>query len=198
MMRNYDELLMQCKELGLTWKETRRKSKRPLIEALQKHFIKENDVEMTPGLAFRLNMESPMLAKLITGLKNNEIDEIYSNKMWVFDTKHNGLRMTVHNNYGNFFEVFSRNESVTDFLPVPYGKKIYWGEDPVYPEEQFTLDCEVVSSNPNILTKLGGMSTETELQAIAALLALNIEESLAIQKELTNTCGPSPRARSSF
>jgi len=139
---------------------------------------------MTPGLKFRLDMESPMLAKLIKHLKNSEITSIYESKNWVFDTKHNGLRMTVHNTFGNYMECFSRNESVTDFLPVSYGHKMYWGEKPVFPTRTFVIDCEVVSSNPNIVSKLGNLATETELQAIAALLALNTEESLAIQKEL--------------
>lgn len=179
--------MQQCKELGLEWTPTRRKSKQPFIDALQAHYLVANKVPLTKGLKFRLSMKSPMLARIVTDLKPSEINYLYESDNVVFDKKHNGLRMIVsHFDNENWIEVYSRNLSVTDFLPVPYTSKIYWGAGDFHALPEFVLDTEIISTNPMISTVMGnrGVITETELQAIAAMMALNDNESLRLQQEL--------------
>lgn len=185
MQRSYAELKSECDMLNLEYEEPARKAKKPFIDALQKHFLQ--NVEMTFGLKYRLSMESPQLARLCKNLKPNEIVDIYESEDWVFEEKHNGLRMIVTYDSSDGLEIFGRNLSVKNYLPVNYRNSVYFENDQNNLDmPNFVLDSEVISVNPTISTVMGktGVVTETELQAIAALFALNDDESQAIQREM--------------
>ena len=154
--------------------------------ALQKYHLK--DREMTFGLEYRLSIESPQLAFLSTHLRPEEIEEIYRSDNWIFEKKLNGVIMMVTYHPNSGFEFYSRNLSVSDYLPTEYSEKIWLGTEVSFKNtfSSFVLDCEIMSSNPNICTVMGkrGVVTENELQAVTALLALNKEDSIRIQKEM--------------
>lgn len=187
MQRSYAEIKAESESLNLKVVEGKRKAKRPFILALQEYHLNQR-LYVTFGLKHRLSMESPMLAKPCTGLKSSEIAEIYESDDWVFEEKFNGIRMEQSNSQDGM-EAFSRGLSVTDYLPVCYTDKIDWQHYPIVEpteEPEYVLDCEIVSINPNISTIMGnkGVVTETELQAVTALLALNLEDSIRIQREI--------------
>lgn len=83
------------------------------------------------------------------------------------------------------FDFYSRNNSIKDYLPQSYKDTILTTDKGFTYPQRFVLDCEVISSNPNISTILGKRGTQciTQLQSTAALLALNPEQSKAIQTE---------------
>lgn len=186
MQRSLADLKMECQALGLRVVPTGgREAKKDFITSLREYFLVTKG--RTFGLDYRLGLESPQLAFLSTNLRDEEIKHIMTSPEWVFEEKLNGVRMiiTYHPEVG--FEAFGRNLSVTDYLPVPYGEKIYLGESNykgLFPA--FVLDCELMSRDKNISTVMGkrGVVTETELAAVTALLALNTEDSIRIQKEL--------------
>lgn len=186
MQRSLAELKGECAVLGLTVVQTTpRESKKDFITALRNHFLSTK--ERTFGLDYRLGLESPQLAFLSTNLREDELVKIMTSPEWIFEEKLNGVRMVVSYHPEVGFEAFGRNLSVTDYLPVPYGENIYLGESNYkglfHP---FVLDCELMSRDKNISTVMGkrGVVTETELAAVSALLALNPEDSIRIQKEL--------------
>lgn len=189
MQRSLAELKQECKVLNLAPIGGKKKEgKADYVRALQKHFLEKT--ERTFGLNYRLSMESPALCFLSTHLRPEEYERLFTSGDIVFEEKANGCRMIVsyHPDYG--FEFYSRNVSVTDYLPVCYTKQVYMGDDSLkglFPA--FVLDTEILSRDANISTVLGkrGVVTETVLQACTALLSLNPEESIAIQKEL---CSP--------
>lgn len=188
MQRTLADLKYECKNLGLDVTQSgKREAKKDYIKALQKHFWPENP---TPGFLWRMSIDSPQLAFLFTNLREEELKDIYESENYTFEKKENGVRMLIHYSPECGFEAYSRNLSVTDYLPVPYHDKIWWkstqsGES-WRSDFSFALDCEIVSIDPYISTVMGkrGVVTETVLQAVAALLALNAEDSVRIQKEM--------------
>ena len=83
------------------------------------------------------------------------------------------------------FDFYSRNNSVVDFLPQSYKDTILVTSKDFYYPDNFILDCEVISTNPNISTIMSGRGTlcATQLQSTTALLSLNPKESKEIQKK---------------
>lgn len=86
---------------------------------------------------------------------------------------------------GGEFYSYSRNLSDIDLLPIEYSNNIYHECDFSKLQHDFILDSEVICLNPNISTVIGrrGVVTETQLQAVTALLSMNSEDSIRIQKE---------------
>lgn len=186
MQRSLAELKSQCNKMDLqVGMIGKKEAKKDYVTALQNHYYKSTVKSF--GLEFRMMIETPQLCFLSTGLREEEQREIFNSPDWVVEEKLNGIRMVVsyHPDYG--FEFYSRNLSLEDFLPVCYTDKIWLGDqnfkrlfDP------FVIDCEIMSRDKKISTVMGkkGVITETELQAVAALLAMNSEDSIRIQKEL--------------
>ena len=78
------------------------------------------------------------------------------------------------------FHFYSRNNSVTDYLPQDYADTIFvTAKNFDYPNN-FVLDSEIISSNPCLETNTHCL---TQLQSTAALLNLNSEDSKTIQKK---------------
>ena len=98
---------------------------------------------------------------------------------------HNSRSIILFDASTQSFDFYSRNNSVKDFLPQSYKDTILTTSLGFTYPHNFVLDCEVISSNPNISTVMGkrGVVCATQLQATTALLALNPEESKAIQKQ---------------
>lgn len=184
--RSLAELKRECLDKGLLVSISGKKEgKADYVNALRNHFLQ--NVQQSFGLKYRLSMQSPQLAFLSNHLRKEEINEIMTSSNWVFERKLNGVRMIVCYYPETGFEFFSRNVSVEDYIPVSYTKNIWIGDGEyrkIFPS--FVLDTEVMSSDTRISTVMGnrGVITETELQAVAALLALNEVDSIRIQREL--------------
>lgn len=78
------------------------------------------------------------------------------------------------------FHFFSRNNSMVDYLPQDYKDTIYITSNNFDYDKNFVLDTEVISTSPNIETN--DTQCLTQLQSTSALLALNQDDSIAIQR----------------
>lgn len=82
------------------------------------------------------------------------------------------------------FDMYSRNLSTTDQLPINYGEKILWHElDTSQLTFPFVLDCEIVPKNKEI-DKSGEFVpvADTQLNLISSILSLNAEDSKKVQE----------------
>lgn len=195
-LRTLAQLKDEATKLGLDVKPTKNTSsgektysKDDFIYALRDYYLKQMGPAATETLKMMLHIDSPMLCQQFKVLKPEEQKEALDvdNNKWYAETKEDGNRMIVMYINGHF-DAFSRNISVENFLPVSYGDHILLeGVDLTKVKHDFIIDCEVISSNPNICTKLTKsgipLETATQLQATSAILALNKEQSLEIQRQ---------------
>lgn len=93
---------------------------------------------------------------------------------------HNCRMLTLYDASEKKFHFFSRNNSVVDYLPQDYSDNIYVTSKNFDYPNNFVLDCEAVSTNPEVETNIRCL---TQLQSTAALLNLNAPESIKIQKK---------------
>jgi hypothetical protein len=190
--RSLSDLEKLCKKAGI-WPTNPtgrggKFAKRDFIKELQKYHLIQRfgSLEKVPNLLkYRLSYESPQLAYQYTNLKPAECEEIWNSSEWGLTEKENGIRGFLVYLPEEGLELYSRNLSVEDFLPVPYGHKLLYTIKPGECKTPFCIDVEVKSTNKNLKTFLRdakGVETETELQAIAALLALNEVDSKEVQR----------------
>lgn len=187
VQRKLAELKAQCEELGLkVEKSGTRESKTDYILALRQYYLDKLYGDKIPkDLELMLDMESPMLCARFTELTPAEKEKIWNDPNWIIEQKEDGARLV------NFFiegqwGCYSRNISVKDYLPVNYSAKMCKdGIDLSKLKDSFVCDSEIVSTNPNVCTVIGkkGVICETQLQAVTALLAMNEEDSIRIQRE---------------
>ena len=186
--RTMAQLKLECRKLGIETPEPRGKkiSKSDYVEALRdyhKHITYGGELPKTLDLMTQI--ESPMLCQRYQVLKPEEQQAIWESGNWYLEEKVDGARMILMH-IGGSLDFYSRNLSVTDFYPISYRDNILVESvDVTKITDSFIVDSEVISSNPNVNTVLGsrGVLTETQLQAVSALLALNLEQSLELQRK---------------
>jgi len=130
-------------------------------------------------------MKEPMLAFQYTQLKPEERENIWNSREWFLTEKENGVRGIIVYTPSEGLSLYSRNVSVTDFLPIDYAENLLHTIQPGEFPHPFVLDVEIKSTNHKVCTYLernSGVLTETELQAVCAILAINKEDSLEIQR----------------
>ena len=133
------------------------------------------------SMKFMLSIECPQLCKRIKDLKPDQQELIWNSNDWIAEEKIDGVRMIIiWDATEKKFHFYSRNNSVTDYLPQDYSDTIFvTAENFDYPDN-FVLDSEIISSNPCLETNTHCL---TQLQSTAALLNLNSEDSKTIQKK---------------
>ena len=148
---------------------------------------------LTWGMKQRLRIDSPMLCFPYKKMKEREQVECMTSDRWLAERKLDGVRMIVTYCPEEGFGFFSRNVSVTDFMPVEYTDKIlltYKGE--LLPAKYFVdtfgnsfiLDTEILCDEPHIDTTVyGGTITGTKLNAVTCILSIETKYSTAIQRE---------------
>lgn len=185
--RTLAALKAECRKLGIVVEETGRKlGKTEYVQALRSYYIAEKYPEGLPKeLDMILKVENPMLCERIQNCKEDFQEEIWESKTWVAEPKHDGVRIMIVHIDGEGFSFYSRNNSVTDFLPVSYRDTIDMSMLTGELEGDFIVDCELICKNPNINTSISsryGVVTETQLQAVAAILSIEPEDSIALQQ----------------
>lgn len=181
--RRIDYLQNQCDELGIAVTPAGKKlMKDDLVKALRNYFINQNygSVDNIPwSLKFMLSIECPQLCRRIKDLKPEQQEMVWDSPNWIAEEKIDGVRMLIlWDASEQKFHFYSRNNSVTDYLPQDYSDTILvTTKDFRYPDS-FVLDCEIISSNPELETNTQCL---TQLQSTAALLNLNTEDSKRIQ-----------------
>ena len=184
-VRRIDYLDSQCRELGLEVKQAGNKLRKDdYVRALRNHFLLEKygSVDNIPwSMKFMLSIECLQLCRRIQTLKESDQQKIWESDDWIAEEKVDGNRMVIcWDADEKQFHFFSRNNSMVDYLPQDYKDTIYITADNFDYDKNFVLDTEVISTSPNIETN--GTQCLTQLQSTSALLALNPDDSIAIQR----------------
>ena len=142
-----------------------------------------------PSVRFRLQSYTPMLALQYDALKENEQKQLFNDSNWVFTEKQNGCRGWVIINNGDM-HIFSRNYSDKDCGLLEYSKNI--DQQTTMKEGIYAVDVEIkfepgVDIRPD-LERLG-LTTDSPLEAMVALLHTYPEEAVKIQRRFKETHG---------
>lgn len=196
--RKLDELLEECHALGLQPVPTKNKktatgyekiySKDDCVNCLREHYIEQRKAEGTyyKSLDWMLKHDfQPMLCLQITHTKKEK--EIWEGKTWFLQEKIDGNRQLIFYNKDEGFDFYSRNISVTDYMPVNYRNNINLGTiDYSKITHDFIIDSEVVpvSVPDQDVIERNGLIADTQLSLVSSLMALNSEASLKAQEEI--------------
>lgn len=183
--RRTDFLINDCESKGITVVPAGKKlMKDDYVKALRDwHIIhkygSKNNIPWS--LQFMLSIECPQLCRRIKDLKPEQQNLVWDSEDWVAEEKIDGCRMLIlWDSKEKKFHFYSRNNSVTDYLPQDYYDTIYVNlKKEFYYPENFVLDCEVISTDPEAQTNVQCI---TQLQSTAAILALNPADSIEVQK----------------
>ena len=183
--RRIDYLDSLCRELGLEVKQAGNKLRKDdYVRALRNHFLLEKygSVDNIPwSMKFMLSIECLQLCRRIQTLKESDQQKVWESDDWIAEEKVDGNRMALlWDADEKQFHFFSRNNSMVDYLPQDYKNTIYITADNFDYDKNFVLDAEVISTSPNIETN--DTQCLTQLQSTSALLALNPDDSIAIQR----------------
>ena len=183
--RRIDYLDSLCRELGLEVKQAGNKLRKDdYVRALRNHFLLEKygSIDNIPwSMKFMLSIESLQLCRRIQTLKESDQQKVWESDDWIAEEKVDGNRMALlWDADEKQFHFFSRNNSMVDYLPQDYKDTIYITTDNFDYDKNFVLDAEVISTSPNIETN--DTQCLTQLQSTSALLALNPDDSIAIQR----------------
>lgn len=188
--RTLPQLKMECQQKGIEVHIIGKEHKEDYVRALRNYWLVKyyGSPDKAPwALKFMLNeIDCPMLCKRIKQCKPELQNKIWESYDYIAEEKIDGNRMLIcFDASTQSFDFYSRNNSVKDFLPQSYKDTILVTSKDFYYPQNFVLDCEVISSNPNISTIMGnrGVICATQLQATTALLALNPEDSKALQRK---------------
>lgn len=184
-IRRIDYLDSLCRELGLEVKQAGNKLRKDdYVRALRNHFLLEKygSIDNIPwSMKFMLSIESLQLCRRIQTLKESDQQKVWESDDWIAEEKVDGNRMALlWDADEKQFHFFSRNNSMVDYLPQDYKDTIYITTDNFDYDKNFVLDAEVISTSPNIETN--DTQCLTQLQSTSALLALNPDDSIAIQR----------------
>lgn len=201
--RNLDVLIEGCQKLDLhpTPTKTNKKgklltpfdvegktvSKEDCVRCLQNYYVGvyKNEGRYTQALDWMLNTQfQPMLANQLSNCKWK--DDIYKRDDEVIaETKIDGNRsLWCLFNKDEGLQMFSRNLSVLDFLPVNYTNKIVNSIDITKLTHTFVIDGEIVISKvpaDDILLGFGLQPGTTQLNLTTALLESDKQDTLDFQ-----------------
>ena len=183
--RRIDYLDSLCRELGLVVKQAGNKLRKDdYVRALRNHFLLEKygSLDNIPWpMKFMLSIECLQLCRRIQTLKESDQQKVWESDDWIAEEKLDGNRMVIcWDADEKQFHFFSRNNSMVDYLPQDYKDTIYITSNNFDYDKNFVLDTEVISTSPNIETN--DTQCLTQLQSTSALLALNPDDSIAIQR----------------
>lgn len=184
-VRRIDYLDSLCRELGLEVKRAGNKLRKDdYVRALRNHFLLEKygSIDNIPwSMKFMLSIECLQLCRRIQTLKESDQQKVWESDDWIAEEKVDGNRMALlWDADEKQFHFFSRNNSMVDYLPQDYKDTIYITSNNFDYDKNFVLDTEVISTSPNIETN--DTQCLTQLQSTSALLALNPDDSIAIQR----------------
>ena len=198
--RKLSELKLECDLLGLSPIPTRNRvnketgeryldySKNDYVQALQSYYIeryKEQGI-YHKSLEWVLKIDSPMLALQIKNKSEEEQIDIWSNQeKWLAEEKIDGSRQVLcWFKEDNCLDAYSRNTSVSDFLPINYGQKLYDTIDTakLMNTPDFIIDGELVLKNNEIIKdNTIDIVADTQLNMVSAILSADYELSKQFQ-----------------
>ena len=200
-IRKLSELKLECDLLGLNPIPTKNRinketgeryldySKDDYLKALQFYYIdqykKQNKYHKS--LEWILKIDSPMLALQIKNKSEEVQNDIWNNSnKWLAEEKIDGSRQLLcWFKEDNCLDAYSRNTSVTDFLPINYGPKLYDHIDINLLKSipDFIIDGELVLKNNEIVKDDSiDIIADTQLNMVSAILSAEYELSKEFQR----------------
>ena len=186
-----NELDSLSKELGLSIVASGKNGKfkkEDYIVPIREHYLvkRYGDLNRVPDfMKLILNIKSPMLSFRVDNLSSDKQDEVFNGSGWVFEEKVNGLRCLLIFD-GNTVQVFSRDNSDNDLLPVNLTSKILSVItcDLSRLSNRFIIDCELVSDSSFLYDKLQlmGLSISSMSNAMDSIFGLDNNSSLSLQR----------------
>ena len=180
----------ECRQKGIEVHIIGKEHKEDYVRALREYWLTKyyGSPDKAPwALKFMCNeIDCPMLCKRFKQCKPEVQKKMWESDEYIVEEKVDGCRVLAFFDASTqSFDFYSRNNSVVDFLPQSYKDTILVTSKDFYYPDNFILDCEVISTNPNISTIMSGKGTlcATQLQSTTALLSLNPKESKEIQKK---------------
>lgn len=186
-VRTLEQLREECEDRGIPVMPTGKGGKfkkEDFIHALRGDYLLERygDPDNVPfPLTFMLTMDCPMLCKRYAQCKQDTQIAVWRNDgEYAAELKIDGSRSClIFDAQTQSFDFYSRHNSVTDFLPISYKNNIrVFGN--FHSDKSFVLDCEVIATNANTVTK---KVCTSQLNSTAALLSMDSRQSLEIQKD---------------
>ena len=191
-LRNIDELHAECVVKGIPvdpfW------SKTDYVNALRDYYLKEQYGDDVPrALQLILQMDSPMLCKKFDSVPEKIRKDLMRDRFNYVEEKIDGCRMLMcftRNKWGQVkFDAFSRNTSVTDFLPINYRNKIVLYSSNLSNAAELPemiIDCEIVCPDTGVQLQKKSATTQTQLQSTAAILARTFKGVSYLARKLFN------------
>lgn len=198
MQRTIAEMKAECRRVGIELDPEHKYSRADLILLLSLHFLNiriKNGKPPSWALTERMSMDSPALCFSYKNLKEEQKETVMTSDRWVAEQKINGCRCLVYYHPKEGFSFFSRDISVTDYIPIEYTEKILLIHNGIVKRPSdfigvygntFILDCEILARNNIDTTFQGnnrGVVTGQTLNATVALLAYDASMSHKIQME---------------
>lgn len=195
-----EDLIKKCEILDVHPTPTRRRknedgtyrydvSKKDAISALQEYYINKYKEEgtLSPFIKTILSLGDPMLALQIKHLKPNIQEAVWDNNSeWIMEEKIDGCRARLCYDPKYGFDIYSRNLSITDFLPISYKNTIIMLNDllGVFPYS-FIIDSEVVPMHDYIDRDIEGVDViaDTPLNLMTSILGSLPELSHKLQSK---------------
>lgn len=200
-VRKLSELKYECDLLGLKPIPTRNRvnketgehyldfSKDDYVKALQSYYIEEYKKQGVyhKSLDWILKIDSPMLALQIKNKSREEQEDIWNNQdRWLAEEKIDGSRQVLcWFKEDNSLDAYSRNTSVSDFLPIGYGDKLYDEIDIQLLKDfpNFVIDGELVLKNNEIVRDSSvNIIADTQLNMVSAILSADYDLSKQFQR----------------
>ena len=192
-MARREELLKQCEELGVVPNKSRRRKDKETgnsymestvkdcEKAIQSYYLIKYKEENTlsPFMHNILTLDSPMLALQQKDKKLDNVRDLLweDDNNWVFEEKIDGCRcmLCYDRDYG--WDMYSRNKSVKDCLPISYRTKLLMPQINQeildrYNIKSFILDTELVPLNKQINNLNDGTTVvaDTQLNLVTSIL----------------------------
>lgn len=186
------ELQKMCEDMGIKviYPANGRIKKESLIQPIREHNLvkRYGSLSTIPKhLKLVLGLKSPMLAGRIDKFKDEQQEEVWNDENWDMEQKLNGVRTFLVND-GSGLHMYSRHNSDLDLLPIEFTGNILLPNkfDIDKLNKEFIIDCEMTSDRSDISTILSGnygVETESQLQAVTAILGSLPDRAIEIQKQ---------------
>lgn len=206
-MARRDELLKICETLELEPEKSRNRvnkntgerykesTVRDCEKAIQSYYLKKYEAEgtLSPFMYKILKLDSPMLA---LQQKDKKLDSVREqlwedNNNWIFQEKIDGCRCVVCYDVEFGWDMYSRNISVKDCLPISYKTKILMPKlnNEVlaqYGIKSFIIDTELVPQFNEINAMKNGVELVADTQLNLVTSILGSLDDLSHQMQETN------------
>lgn len=192
-MARRDDLVKQCEKLGVEANKSRRRvnkttgeyymesTVKDLEKAVQSYYLKKYKEENTlsPFMNKILTLDSPMLALQQKDKKLDSVrDSLWEDdNQWMFQEKVDGCRCMVCYDLDFGWDMYSRNKSITDCLPISYKTKLLMPEIKTevlskYGIKSFIIDTELVPLQKQINAMANGVElvADTQLSLVTSIL----------------------------